>query len=138
MEIIFKQVIWGQLKITLELGSTPTPDEELYIKQVLDSWYTLGLLGGFNASSTPLQDSDNLSLSSFSYVPRDERLPSLMHNMGEVEFDDYQAACWFDLGTADALALDILINALETLSRDYVPLTKIIIGNTAGTQHQDN
>ena len=51
-----------------------------------------------------------------------------MHNMGEVEYRGIWARCWFDLGTSDAIALDVLINALRQFSREYVAITSLIIG----------
>jgi hypothetical protein len=62
------------------------------------------------------------------FTSNPDRLPSLMHNMGAVEFNGAWAKCWFDLGTADALALDVLLNALETLSLDYVSIQRVVIG----------
>lgn len=36
--------------------------------------------------------------------------------------------CWFDLGTSDLIALDILINSLHQLCKEYVGLKRLIIG----------
>jgi hypothetical protein len=35
---------------------------------------------------------------------------------------------WFDLGTSDAIALDVLITSLRQFSKDYVVLESLIIG----------
>ena len=53
---------------------------------------------------------------------------ALMHNMGEVEYLGTWGRCWFDLGTSDAIALDILINSLQTLCKEYLELDRLIIG----------
>jgi hypothetical protein len=58
----------------------------------------------------------------------EDSLLALMHNMGEVEYEGTWARCWFDLGTSDAIALDVLINALRQFSKDYVTLEQVIIG----------
>ncbi|MGB3572447.1 MAG: DUF3531 family protein, partial [Phormidesmis sp.] len=68
-----------------------------------------------------------------SYFDYDEEesersLLSLMHNMAEVEFRGLWSRCWFDLGTTDALALDVLINTVRQFSKDYVEIRQIIIG----------
>ena len=55
-------------------------------------------------------------------------MPALMHNMGELEYQDVWARCWIDLGTTDAIALDILINALQQLNADVVQLEEFIVG----------
>ena len=38
-------------------------------------------------------------------------MPALMHNMGQLEYQQEWARCWIDLGTSDGIALDVLINA---------------------------
>jgi inactivated superfamily I helicase len=51
-----------------------------------------------------------------------------MHNMGEFEYQNEWARVWLDLGTSDAVAIDILINALRTLDRDLLQIEEIFIG----------
>jgi len=128
MEVVFQASIWSEFWIWLEFPHPPSEEERQYVQQLLESWYTLGMLGGFNASATPLQSAEVESLTDFIYPQITDRLPSLMHNMGELECKEVWGRCWFDLGTADLLALDILLNALDTLSRDYVPLKRVILG----------
>jgi hypothetical protein len=53
---------------------------------------------------------------------------SPMHNMGNFEFLGTWGRCWFDLGTSDLIGLDVLINALTQLSKEYVKVKKLIIG----------
>jgi Protein of unknown function (DUF3531) len=53
---------------------------------------------------------------------------ALMHNMGNFEYESYWGRCWFDLGTSDAIALDVLLNALVQFSKDFVHLERIFIG----------
>ena len=48
--------------------------------------------------------------------------------MGEFEYEGQWARCWFDMGTADAIALDILINALKQLNQEYVAIEELYIG----------
>lgn len=58
----------------------------------------------------------------------DDSLMAVMHNMGEIEYLGTWGRCWFDLGTSDAIALDILVNALQRLSVEYVELDRLVIG----------
>jgi hypothetical protein len=51
-----------------------------------------------------------------------------MHNMGEIEYQGLWVRCWFDLGTSDSFSLDILINAFQQLSKEYVTIEELIIG----------
>lgn len=53
---------------------------------------------------------------------------ALMHNIGDLEYEGRWARCWFDLGTSDAIALDVLINALQQFTQDYVTIETLIIG----------
>jgi hypothetical protein len=58
----------------------------------------------------------------------DQALPALMHNMAEMDYRGEWARCWLDLGTSDALALDVLINTLRQLNKDVVEIEELLIG----------
>jgi len=58
----------------------------------------------------------------------EKSLPALMHNMGELEYQDDWARCWLDLGTSDGVALDVLINALHQLDKEVVEIAELVIG----------
>jgi hypothetical protein len=58
----------------------------------------------------------------------DKAFMSPMHNMGNFEFLGTWGRCWFDLGTSDLIALDVLINSLNQLSKEYVQIKRLIIG----------
>ncbi len=89
----------------------------------------MGKLGGFNAENLQVQET-GVDISYFDYDEDESArsLLSLMHNMGEVEFQGLWARCWLDLGTTDAIALDVLINTVRQFSQDYVEIRQIIIG----------
>ena len=127
MQIEFRECDWFNLWLWFEFTDPPLEADRQYLEQVLESWYTLGMLGGFNASTLPAQEA-GVDLSYLDYQPIEETLPSLMHNMGPVEYQDHWGRCWFDLGTADALSLDVLIAALQTLSQEYLSLDRLIVG----------
>ena len=55
-------------------------------------------------------------------------MPALMHNIGEFEYQREWARCWVDLGTTDAMALDILINALGQVDDSVVQLNQVCVG----------
>lgn len=131
MQVNLRELNWSDLWIWFEFGETPTERQKLYFEQVLDAWYSLGLLGGFNASRLTMHEMDDADLVHLNYELEDEEaLPSLMHNMGEIEYEVSTARCWFDLGTADTLAIDILLNAMQTLSREYLPVDRVVIGGS--------
>jgi len=129
MEVQFREFNPFDLWIWLEFPTVPSPAEKQYIEEVFDSWFLLGKLGGFNAENLQVQDTGlEISYMDYDLDTADDSLLSLMHNMSDLEYQGRWGRCWFDLGTSDAIALDVLINALKQLSKEYVPLEKLIIG----------
>jgi hypothetical protein len=45
-----------------------------------------------------------------------------------MEYQEEWARCWVDLGTSDAFALDVLINALGQLNNDVLEIEELLIG----------
>ncbi|MDX2271917.1 MAG: DUF3531 family protein [Cyanobacteriota bacterium] len=127
MLIEFRECDWADLWIWFEFAEPPVEAEKEYLEQVLNSWYTLGMLGGFNAASLVAQEA-GVDISYLDYLPPEDSLPSMMHNMGSPEYQEEWGRCWFDLGTADALSLDVLLSTLTTLSLEYVGLQRVIVG----------
>jgi hypothetical protein len=129
MQIQFREFNPFDLWIWLEFNTVPSRSEKEYVEEVFNSWFAIGKLGGFNAESLQVQDA-GLDVSHMEYDEdvADKSMMALMHNMGEFEYEGMWGRCWFDLGTSDAIALDVLINALRQLSKDYVPIEKIILG----------
>ncbi|MGF1495548.1 MAG: DUF3531 family protein [Elainellaceae cyanobacterium] len=129
MNVEFRECDFFNLWIWLELETSPAPLEQQYIEEIFNSWYFLGKLGGFNAENLQVQET-GLDIS---YLPYDDdaaedSLMAVMHNMAEVEFRGTWARCWFDLGTSDAIALDVLVNAIRQFSKDYVAIKQLIVG----------
>jgi Protein of unknown function (DUF3531) len=127
MQVEFREFNPFDLWIWIEFETTPSEQEKLYLEQVFESWFYLGKLGAFNAENLQVQDA-GLDLNYLDYNESSESLMALMHNMGNFEYEGYWGRCWFDLGTSDAIALDILLNALVQFSKDFVHLERIFIG----------
>ena len=51
-----------------------------------------------------------------------------MHNLGIMEYQNLWSRSWVDFGTSDSLSIDILINALNEISNNYVKIDELIIG----------
>ncbi len=129
MDVQFREFNAFDLWIWIEFTMNPSEMEKQYLEEVFNSWFFLGKLGGFNAENLQVQDMGlDISYMDYNSSGAEESLLALMHNMGEVEYEGAWARCWFDLGTSDAIALDVLINALRQFSQDYVTLEQIIIG----------
>jgi len=129
MQIQFREFNPFDLWMWLEFSTVPSNSEKQYVEEVFNSWFYLGKLGAFNAENLQVQDT-GLDLSYMNYEEQvvDNSLMALMHNMGAFEYEGTWARCWFDLGTSDAIALDVLLNALKQLSQEYVSIVGLIIG----------
>lgn len=129
MHIQFREFNPFDLWIWLEFSTVPSDLEKRYVLEVFSSWFFLGKLGAFNAENLQVQD-EGLDIGHMDYDEQraDHSLMAVMHNMGEFEYQDTWARCWFDLGTSDAIALDVLLNALERLSLEYVNIERLYIG----------
>ncbi len=129
MKVEFRECDFFDLWIWLEFSTVPSAMEQQYVDEVFSSWFLLGKLGGFNAENLQVQDTGlDISYMDYNQDTADESFMALMHNMSELEYQGNWARCWFDLGTADAIAFVVLINALEQLSKDYVTIERLIIG----------
>lgn len=129
MQIQFREYNPFDLWIWLEFGTVPSLMEREYIEEVFNSWFYLGKLGGFDAENLQVQET-GIDISYMEYDDRtaDESLMAVMHNKSEFEYEGTWGRCWFDLGTSDAIAIDVLINALRQLSKEYVSIERLIIG----------
>ncbi|MEL7039334.1 MAG: DUF3531 family protein [Cyanobacteria bacterium J06592_8] len=139
MDIKFRECNPFDVWIWLRFSTIPSMTERQYIEEVFDSWFLLGKLGGFNAENLQVQEV-GVDLNYMTYdTDQDSSMISLMHNMGEIEYQGLWVRCWFDLGTSDAFALDILINSFKQLSEEYVAIEELIIGgqNEDWPVHED-
>ncbi|MEL6471138.1 MAG: DUF3531 family protein [Cyanobacteria bacterium J06623_4] len=129
MQVQFRECDFFNLWIWLEFDTVPSIAEQQYVEEIFNSWFFMGKLGGFNAENLQVQET-GVDISYFDYDEEASArsLVSLMHNMAEVEFNGLWSRCWFDLGTTDAIALDVLINTMAQFSQDYVEISRLIIG----------
>ena len=129
MEIQFREFNPFDLWIWLEFETVPSPMEQQYIEEVFNSWFYLGKLGAFNAENLQVQEQGiDISYMDYEINTANNIMMAPMHNMAEFQYLGIWGRCWFDLGTSDLIALDILINALGQLSKEYVTINKLIIG----------
>lgn len=129
MNIRFREFDPFNVWVWVEFETIPSEIEKQYVEEVFDSWYFLGKLGGFNAENLQVQETGlDISYMDYDEDMAENSMLALMHNMGDVEYEGTWGRCWFDLGTSDAIALDILINAFRQFSRDFIPLKSLIIG----------
>ncbi|MGQ4649733.1 DUF3531 family protein [Lyngbya aestuarii] len=129
MQIEFREFDPFDLWIWLEFNTVPSPREKEYVEELFNSWFFLGKLGGFDAENLQVQEV-GVDLSYMEYVDHsaDINLVAFMHNQGDFEYLGTWGRCWFDLGTSDAIALDVLINSLKRLTLEYVEIKRLLIG----------
>ncbi len=129
MQVQFREFDPFDLWMWIEFSTVPADLEKRYVEELFNSWFYLGKLGGFNAENLQVQEVGiDLSYTTYDEQVAENSLMALMHNMGEFEYEGTWARCWFDLGTSDAIALDVLINALKRLSQEYVNIERLLIG----------
>lgn len=129
MEIQFRDFNPFDLWIWIEFPTVPSSMEQQYVEEVFNSWFYLGKLGGFNAENLQVQDTGvDISFMEYDVDAAESALMAPMHNMNDFQYLGNWGRCWFDLGTSDLIALDILINALQQLSKEFVEISRIIIG----------
>ncbi len=129
MQVQFREFNPFDLWIWIEFDTVPSNAEKQYLEEVFDSWFYLGKLGGFNAENLQVQDTGlDISYMQYDEDAAENSLMALMHNMSDFEYQGTWGRCWFDLGTSDAIAIDILINALKQIAKEYVTIKQVIFG----------
>ena len=129
MKVEFREFNPFDVWMWLEFDTIPSLMEQQYIEELFNSWFYLGKLGGFNAENLQVNDTGvAISYMDYNNDLADDALMAPMHNMAAFEYEGTWARCWFDLGTSDLIALDVLINSLNQLNREYVNIKRLIIG----------
>ena len=102
MQIQFREFNPFSVWIWLEFSNVPSEMEKQYVEEVLNSWFFIGKLGGFNAENMQVQEAGlEIGYMEYDEDVAETSLLALMHNMGDVEYEGGWARCWFDLGTTD-------------------------------------
>ncbi len=139
MEVKFREFNPFDLWVWLEFDHGLSPMEKQYIDELFDSWFYIGKLGGFNAENLQIQETGiDISYMRYDRDFAENAMMSPMHNMGDIEVLGNWGRCWFDLGTSDLIAIDILINSLRELSKEYVVIKQLIIGGENEDWKVDN
>lgn len=126
VRVVFREVQPWNCWLWLQPRRALSEEELVLLDEVLKAWFILGRLGGFNARNLQVQeqaDAVSLEVSGMAYSEeRQAGPPCVFHAMGQLETKGGWARCWVDLGTADELALDALLNALTCFSKECVEL----------------
>ncbi len=129
MDIRFREVDPFNCWLWIRFSEPPSQGERNYVDGVFDSWYVIGRLGGFNAENLKVHDAgSDPSWMTYYNDGAELAMPALMHNMGQLEYQNDWGRCWVDLGTSDGVAIDVLINALRQLDSDVVQIEELVVG----------
>ena len=129
MDVRFREVDPFNCWLWLRFAEVPSQGERNYVDGIFDSWYVIGRLGGFNAENLQVhEEGADMSWMGYNNDEADSVMPALMHNMGQMEYQEEWARCWIDLGTSDGVSLDILINTLRQLDADVVQIAELVVG----------
>ena len=132
--VFFRQVQTQNLWVWMEARNTIDDKEKEFFDEAIKSWFVVGKLGGYNVENQQCLENASVLNDTVSHLDydiarsHDRTNASLFHAIGEVEYRGKWARVWMDLGTADEMALDVLINSLITLSREYVGIKQIVVG----------
>ncbi|KDD73378.1 hypothetical protein H632_c2241p1, partial [Helicosporidium sp. ATCC 50920] len=124
----------SRLWLELQLKPGHTTEGRQTVQEVVACWFALGRLGAFNAANLQLQHAtgppSRARYETQGCGRRAGEPPALMHALSAWEADEDKGLLrvGVDLGSADPLALDCLISALETLSREVVGIASLTVG----------
>ena len=129
MQVQFREFSQFDVWFWIEFSNVPSEQEKKLVEEVFSSIFFLGKLGGFNAENSQVQETGlDLSYMSYDNDAAESSMMSVMHNMGDFEYEGNWGRCWMDLGTSDAIAIDVLINSLYRLNTEYVEILQLLIG----------
>ncbi|KAH7433672.1 hypothetical protein KP509_07G080500 [Ceratopteris richardii] len=128
MKVSFREFDSTNAYVWFELYSPPSEKDVEIIGNVIRSWYLLGRLGAFNASNLQISRSPTDLGLSYDEKNVEGLLQAYFHNVDILEFQDNLGRIRLDLGTADALALDVFINALIVVSSENVGIKELTFG----------
>ncbi|KAJ8425725.1 hypothetical protein Cgig2_001024 [Carnegiea gigantea] len=114
--------------IWVELLGSPTDRDVYLFGSVIQAWYVMGRLGAFNSSNLQLANCSMEYNPLYDAEKAMKVMPSSFHDISDVEFQDNWGRFWVDLGTADVLAIDVLLNCLTVLSSEYLGIQQVVFG----------
>lgn len=114
--------------IWVELFGSPSDRDVDLFGSVIQSWYVMGRLGAFNSSNLQLTNSSMEHNPHYDAEKGLNVMPSSIHDIGDVEFQDNWGRFWVDLGTSDVFSIDVLLNCLTVLSSEYLGIKQVVFG----------
>ncbi|XP_074587554.1 uncharacterized protein LOC141843376 [Curcuma longa] len=139
MKIIFNKFDFSNSYIWFEFYNVLLAKDVTLICDTIRSWHIIGRLGGCNSMNMQLSQAP-LESKRLSYDPIQGAnvTPATFYNIGDLEIQDNLARIWVDIGTSEPLLLDVLINALTSISSDYVGIKQLMFGGSEFENWKDD
>lgn len=133
MDVIMRGIDPFNCWIWVELKDEPTAEDVETCSEVFKSWFILGRLGGFNSMNMQVlhgaeEGGDGVSYMKYDKEELDTSVDSTFHDISSTEQNGNWLRTWVNMGTADELALDVLVNAMSTFSRENVGIKQFVVG----------
>ncbi|KAF8671042.1 hypothetical protein HU200_050321 [Digitaria exilis] len=129
MKVVFNKFDFSNSYIWFEFYNALLPKDVTLISDALRSWHIVGRLGGCNSMNMQLSqlplDCKRLT---YDALEGANVTPTSFYNIGDIEIQDNLARVWVDIGIHEPLLLDILLNALTTISSDHVGIKQVQFG----------
>lgn len=133
MEVVMRGIDPFNCWIWVELKDDPTMEDVETCSEVFKSWFILGRLGGYNSMNMQVLGSaedggDGISYMRYNKEELETTVDSTFHDITSTEQKGKWLRIWVNMGTADELAIDVLINAMSTFSRENVGIKQFVMG----------
>ena len=145
MSVRFRSIDNINLWLWVELDSPPERDVVEGVEEVITSWFILGKLGAYDAFGLHAHGHDG-ALEGMDYDGMTRGRMGLeytadmasgggvgmatahFHQLGELQYKGPWCRIWVDIGNADNLCFDILINSLRQFSYQFASIRQVCIG----------
>ncbi|RCV25880.1 hypothetical protein SETIT_5G201300v2 [Setaria italica] len=129
MKVVFNKFDFSNSYIWFEFNNALLPKDATLISDALRSWHIVGRLGGCNSMNMQLSQLPlDCKRPTYDALEGANVTPTSFYNIGNLEIQDNLARVWVDIGIHEPLLLDILLNALTTISSDHVGIKQVQFG----------
>jgi len=129
--VAFREINPFNLWVWLQfIDGTPGKREQDLLQAVLQAWFMVGKLGGYNSQNMQVfyNAGDDQSFFDYSRDELESSQGSYLHDLSELQVQGNWARFRIDMGTCDELALDVMLNALVGFSKDVAGIANVCVG----------
>ncbi|CAO2179562.1 unnamed protein product [Urochloa humidicola] len=131
MKVVFNKFDFSNSYIWFEFYNALLPKDATLISDALRSWHIVGRLGGCNSMNMQLSQLPlDCKRPTYDALEGANVTPTSFYNIDDIEIQDNLARVWVDIGIHEPLLLDILLNALTTISSDNVGIKQVQFGGS--------